>query len=144
MDQNLNQIVDQALERFKQFSSQDWEYRKSPEKWSRKQILGHLVDSAITNLQRFIEIGFSQTPYQITGYQQDKLVAANNYHREPTKLIMDMWSAINKHISYVMSQQSPDSLALVVDTPDEENADLAWLMRDYIEHLNHHLNQILN
>jgi hypothetical protein len=144
MDQNLNQIIEQALEGFKQFSSQDWEYRKSPEKWSRKQILGHLVDSAIKNLQRFTEIEFSQTPYQLIGYPQDKLVAVNNYHREPTKIIIDMWSAINMHISYIMSQQSTESLALEVDTPDAENADLEWLMRDYIEHLNHHLDQILN
>ena len=54
--------------------------RPAPSKWSKKEILGHLVDSGVNNLQRFTEIQFHPKPYVLRNYNQDELVKINDYH----------------------------------------------------------------
>ena len=57
----------------------------NPEKWSKKEIVGHLVDSGINNLQRFTEIQFMDNPYYVRDYNQDELVRVNDYQKEEIK-----------------------------------------------------------
>jgi hypothetical protein len=52
--QILKNIVDAELQRFETISEEDWTYKISPENWSKKEILGHLCDSALTNIMRFV------------------------------------------------------------------------------------------
>jgi len=144
MNEKLDEIINQSLENFANISSEEWKYKRSPSKWSRKEILGHLVDSAIKNLQRFTEVASSPTPYRLVSYPQDQLVLANRYQQEPTELIISLWSSINRHISYVIGFQTQEHLALPVDIDQVENVSLKWLMNDYIEHMQHHLKQIAN
>ena len=50
----INRIIEESEKLFKNFSDDDWNYRSAPNKWSKKEILGHLIDSALTNLRRFV------------------------------------------------------------------------------------------
>src|SRR5215510_4964344 len=68
---------------FKGFSDQQLLQKPAPGKWSKKEILGHLIDSAINNLQRFIEVQFLPQPYHIVSYKQNELVAVNHYQDLP-------------------------------------------------------------
>jgi|TARA_R110000737_G_scaffold264685_1_gene272514 hypothetical protein len=63
-----------------------------PKKWSKKEILGHLIDSGINNLQRFTEIQFSDRPYVIRKYNQNELVIVNDYQNAEIKEILDFWT----------------------------------------------------
>ncbi len=54
-------------------------HKPDPEKWSKQEILGHLIDSALNNLKRFAEIQFSPSPFIVQSYHQNKLVAVNHY-----------------------------------------------------------------
>ena len=141
---NLNQILDQTLQEFEQISTEVWEPKPAPHKWSKKEILGHLVDSARNNMQRFTEVHYFESPYRVVGYNQDLLVMANQYQSESLELIRDMWVSLNRHIAYLMENQSTVSLAKAVILPDGTETDLKWLMEDYIEHLLHHKAQILS
>ena len=141
---NLHQIVDQALLELQEISPEHWELKPVPNKWSKKEILGHLVDSARNNLQRFIEVQYMDTPYQVMQYQQDQQVVVNAYQHQSLDLIRNMWESLNRHIGYLISRQSQESLALAVVLPDGTLTDLRWLMEDYIDHLQHHLKQILH
>ena len=118
-------------------------YKVSDEKWSKKEILGHLIDSGINNLQRFTEIQFEEQPYLIKNYKQNELVKANNYQHSETKELLDFWKAINNRILYVFSIQNEKSLSLKIVLDDGHVSDLKFLMEDYVNHLEHHLNQIL-
>ena len=119
-------------------------FKPSPTKWSKKEILGHLIDSGIKNLQRFNEIQFEQKPFVIHPYNQDELVKVNNYQGADTKQVLDFWLAINRWILRVIELQTEETLAYRIQFKNGETSDLAFLMQDYVDHLAHHLNQIMN
>ena len=116
--------------------------RPAPEKWSKKEILGHLIDSGINNLQRFTEIQFETKPYKIRPYKQAELVKANDYQNAETKEILDLWLSINNRIGSLMRQQTEHTLNYTIELYQDTTKDLRFLMEDYVDHLEHHINQI--
>lgn len=118
--------------------------KESPEKWSKKEILGHLIDSAINNLQRFTEIQFTEKPYIVRKYNQVELVKANDYQNSETQELLNFWLSINKRIKKVIEKQTEETLKYKVQINDETIVDLKFLIKDYIDHLAHHLQQIRN
>ena len=127
------------------FSSADEAFVQLPiavGKWSRKQILGHLIDSALNNLTRFTEIGYQPQPYIYREYHQSELVQINDYQNAETQEIFQLWLSLNKQILRVMQSQTEERLNLKVQFTDGELSNLKFLMTDYPEHMEHHLNQI--
>ena len=111
-------------------------------KWSRKQILAHLIDSASNNHQRFVRAA-TQGTLEFPGYEQDKLVDLQNPNAASWELLIELWSAYNRYLAHVL-QQIPESWAETQCSIGGHAAvTLKWLARDYVEHLKHHLNQIL-
>lgn len=129
------------------FSSTEESVIRAPRlegKWSRKQILGHLVDSALNNLQRFTEIGYQPQPYIYREYHQAELVQVNDYQNMETKELIQLWLSLNQQIARVTQSQTEERLNLKIQFTDGSLSDLRFIMNDYPEHLEYHLNQILN
>lgn len=139
----LEQLLKSGLNYISQSSESQLTYRTSPEKWSKKEILGHLVDSGINNLQRFTEIQYENKPYKIKKYKQDELVRANNYQESKIEEITELWFAVNKRIISIMKNQTEITLNYEIEITQDERSDLRFLMIDYVDHLEHHLNQIM-
>ena len=118
-------------------------HKPSPEKWSKKEILGHLIDSGINNLQRFTEIQFESKPYKIRKYNQDELVKANDYQHSEIKELVAFWVSINHRIKSLMKIQTDKTLNYKVELDTEIESDLRFLIHSYVDHLEHHLNQII-
>ena len=118
--------------------------KPAPDKWSKKEILGHLIDSAINNLQRFTEIKFEARPFIIRRYNHNELVKANNYQNADTNQILSFWLAINTWILNLIDWQTEKTLAYEIELSNGERSDLKFLMEDYVAHLAHHLNQIMD
>ncbi len=113
-------------------------------KWSKKEILGHLADSALYNLGRFTQIRFCEPPYVIVPYPQAELVSANNYQSQNLGEILRLWMTLNQQILSVWESYSDEELKIPIENPKFENkGDLEWWIEDYTEHMEHHLNQIL-
>ncbi|MCM0667197.1 DinB family protein [Flavobacterium tyrosinilyticum] len=115
---------------------------KKPGKWSKKEILGHLIDSAIHNLVRFTEINYSEKPYRHRPYNQIDLVNLNQYQKTDIKELTQLWFSINKQIVRIMKSVDENALDYKIILSDESVIDLRFLMTDYVEHLEHHINQI--
>ncbi|KAF2337122.1 DinB family protein [Flavobacterium daemonense] len=115
---------------------------KIPGKWSKKEILGHLVDSAIHNLVRFTEINYLEKPYHHRPYSQMELVNLNQYQIIPIAELTQLWFALNKQIVRIMKSVDHKALDYKIILADESEIDLRFLMTDYVEHLEHHINQI--
>ena len=126
--------------------------RPAPGKWSIAEIIGHLVDSASNNHQRFIR-GRWQDSLVFTGYEQDEWVAAQGYQDANWIELVELWKGYNHHIARVMELMpaaarnkaySRHNLGEVAFRPisTEIPATLDWFMQDYVEHLKHHLRQI--
>lgn len=123
-------------------AKEDFELKKSKSSWSKKEIIGHLIDSAINNLQRFTEIQYFENPYKIRQYNQDELVKANNYQNKNSRELLDLLIALNKHIIYVVKNLQEENLKYQIILPNQSVVDLQFLIEDYFDHFYHHLNQI--
>lgn len=117
--------------------------KASPEKWSKKEILGHLSDSAINNLQHFIEIQLEKKPYRIRQYDRVELVKVNDYQNSEIKEIIDFLLSINIRIKSVINLQTVETLNYKIELYDGNVSDLRFLMKDYVDHFELHINQII-
>ena len=117
-------------------------HKPQPHKWSKKEILGHLVDSAQNNLRRFIESQYSAEPYQIHGYAQDNYVRINGYQKMKIQEVMQLWFTLNQQIVRVWKALPAEKLSLKVLNTDGTNSTLQWWITDYVRHMEHHLQQI--
>jgi len=138
----LENLLEVGSDFIQNTSEENFSKKPTNGKWSKKEILGHLIDSAVNNLRRFTEIQFSPLPYPIIPYNQSGLVDANNYNEADTQEILNCWLSVNKRIIAVMDQQTEETLSLKIKLPDTEISDLKFLMEDYVDHMEHHINQI--
>lgn len=110
-------------------------------KWSKKEILGHLIDSAANNHQRFIRIQYENKP--LIFYDQNKWVEFSGYQTyKKTQLIL-FWTTYNAHLLHIGKQLPPASLLKYGTGFDGKSNDLGWYFTDYVTHLEHHLRQIV-
>ncbi|WP_298475394.1 DinB family protein [uncultured Maribacter sp.] len=139
----LEQLLKRGLEYFSQIPESEMSKKVSIEKWSKKEILGHLIDSGINNLQRFTEIQFEEKPYVLRNYKQNELVKVNDYQNANTKEIINFWMSINNRIKSVIELQTEKTLNYKIELEKGRISDLKFLMEDYVDHMEHHLNQIM-
>ena len=122
-------------------------------KWSPKQIVGHLIDSAANNHQRFVLAQFTNDLI-FPGYEQDLWVTSQKYNEASWPDLVHLWAAYNLHLSHVVSVMPEDVLTRArtehnLDqiafkaVPKTSPATLEYFVRDYAGHMRHHLTQIL-
>lgn len=127
-------------------------WRPKPDAWSIKEIIGHLIDSAANNHQRFVRAE-TQDDLVFAGYAQDDWVRVQAYHRAPWTELVTLWEAYNQHLARVMSavpanvrerRHERHNLHEIGWRPfsADEPATLDDLMHDYVLHLEHHLSQV--
>jgi hypothetical protein len=110
--------------------------------WSRKQILGHLIDSAGNNHQRFVRAQL-QREMTFPPYIQDRWVAAQACDEREWADLVDLWRAYNAHLLHVASRIPLDALDNLCIVAADEPSTLRHHVIDYVAHMRHHLRQIL-
>ena len=115
--------------------------RPAPGKWSNKEILGHLIDSAANNHQRFVRLQLGPR-IDLPGYDGDEWVRIQRYQDRSWHEIIDLWRMYNTQLASVIRDVDPAALRNTWHMPDGKDADLEFIMRDYVVHLRHHLEQI--
>lgn len=140
----LQNIVDDFSVRVNSIHDSQFSAKPLPDKWSKQEIFGHLIDSAHNNLRRFICSQYESAPPKIT-YDQDFWVQANHYHNVRREDIIVLWRLINMRICDVLKHMSEVNFTKECDTGKNniQLHSLQWLAEDYIKHMKHHLNQIL-
>ncbi|MBS1574109.1 MAG: DinB family protein [Bacteroidetes bacterium] len=137
--EELENIVQKYKPLFEKISDEQWSAKPSPGKWSKKEELGHLLDSAQSNIRRFIVGQYEDQPYIV--YAQDKWVTISNYQHYPLENLIDLWVLLNKHICFILLNTSFENAARLVKTQAVHS--IEWLASDYNKHLRHHLHHIL-
>jgi len=152
--EDFKSTVASAAQRLRQIDETKSTERKAPDKWSTKEILGHLIDSAANNHSRFV-LAQMRDDLIFPGYEQNKWVDIQNYRDEPWPAMIDLWQAYNLHLHHVMSHadqeklKTPCTLHTLQEiafktVPQSEPVTLEYLMKDYVDHLKHHLKQIFD
>ena len=115
-------------------------------KWSRKEILGHLVDSALNNTQRFVRAQIpahlSNGILRLPGYAQNDWVRVAAYQNRTWAEIIELWVALNRNILHVIDNYDLALLPTPVTVGDEDPLPVEHLIVDYAGHLVHHYKQI--
>ncbi|MEC0270555.1 MULTISPECIES: DinB family protein [Paenibacillus] len=142
--ESLNHWITEIPAKIYALSELDLSDRTQPNKWSKKEILGHLSDSALNNLQRFVRAQYEDQPYVVIKYAQNQWVELMNYQSLPIDHILNLWLSLNKQIAEVIAKIPEDKLQNSCKIDEEQTVTLEWLIKDYIEHLEHHLKQIFN
>ena len=126
---------------------------KMPEKWSKKEILGHLIYSATNNLIRFVKNQKSKELVFDT-YDQEQWVNAGNYQNRSWNEVINTWTHFHYHMVHLMANVPEETLIKKLNRHNldkiafrhlqkEESTTLLYLMLDYIGHLEHHFLQII-
>jgi hypothetical protein len=139
---DLGRTVAQAKPLLAKLTNADTATRPSPKKWSRKEILGHLLDSASNNHQRFVRASL-QGKLAFPGYEQDALVKLQDFREMDWGFLVDFWASYNRYLAHVLTCLPKNAFKFKCQIGDHEPATLGWIAADYVAHLKHHLNQIL-
>src|SRR2546423_1386049 len=115
--------------------------RPDPDKWSAKETMGHLIDSAANNHQRFVRM--QMHPHlELEGYDGDEWVRLQQYQNRPWLDVVGLWESYNRHLANVIRTANPSALKHTWRSPEGKIVDLEFVMRDYVVHMQHHLDQI--
>src|SRR3954469_2886833 len=137
----LTRVVDGSAPELRRIDEAVAATKPAPDVWSIKEIVGHLIDSAANNHQRFVRAQLS-SELSFPGYEQNGWVRSQAYQARPWLHVVDFWVLYNHHLAHVMSR-IPDAAASVPCRIGNDDAiTFRALAEDYVAHLRHHLDQI--
>lgn len=139
--EKLIYLCDTIPAKLRQFSEQQLLFKPAPDKWSKKELIGHLVDSAANNHQRFVRAQF-ETP--VIYYEQDLWVSIQNYQKENTELLISLWEVYNRHLAHIIQNIPQENFPRTSIGKDGRHSTLEFIVHDYLSHLEYHLDQILD
>jgi hypothetical protein len=137
----LRSEVDRAAVGFRRLKESDVLRDRGQGKWIKKEILGHLIDSAANNHQRFVRALFT-SPFVWPGYDQEAWISVHRYRERPWFELVDLWVALNRQVAAVVASVPTEKLQTPCVIGDRESTSLEWWMHDYLRHLKHHVEQI--
>lgn len=137
----LDHILDITAGRLQAISEEAAGRPRAAESWSKKEILGHLIDSASNNHQRFVRLQFEDN-LTLPSYEQNRWVGSQNYGGRRWRDLVELWLAYNRHLAHVIRHADARAAGHVWKGPGGD-ASFEFLTGDYLRHLRHHLEQIL-
>jgi hypothetical protein len=140
----LRALVEEYATKFNAINEADFSAKPLPTKWSKKEVIGHLIDSAQNNLRRFIVGQYESQPPKIV-YDQDFWVQANGYQQMEKEEVIALWKLTNERICDILTNMPQQNYLKRADTGKTEVQlrSLQWLAEDYIKHMKHHFNQVI-
>jgi hypothetical protein len=139
--ERIRQIVARESARLRGISSADAAAVPAPGKWCRKEVLGHMIDSAGNNLQRVVRAQ-QVDRLEFPGYAQNDWVRSQGYAAEDWAFLIDLWVALNLHFAHVVERIPAEKNGTVCVIGGGTAMTLDAMVADYLRHLAHHLEQV--
>lgn len=141
--QHLLATIQKALPLLRQISDAEAAAKPNPDKWSKKEILGHLIDSASNNQHKFVRTMQAESPTSFVGYAQNFWVEAQQYQESDWQNLVSLWESYNRHLAHIIQHTPTEKRENRISIEGSQPFTLGFIMTDYVEHLKHHLKQIL-
>lgn len=136
----LENIINQHFQALKAIPENDFVFKPSPAKWSKKEIMGHLIDSAQNNIRRLIVSQYEDEPNII--YNQDKWVTISAYQQWDSHSLINLWSLLNQQFCIILKNIPGEMYQRQCLTQSLHS--IEWLAKDYLTHFQHHLHVVLD
>lgn len=142
ISRQLKEVINSARPRLLSIAEARATEKPYADKWSIKEVLGHLIDSAANNHQRIVRMQESENigPFS---YAQQHWVLAQRYQVESWPDIVNLWYYYNAHLAHTIGNVDPNALNHLCDMGYATPATLKFVIEDYVRHVEHHLKQIL-
>jgi hypothetical protein len=137
----LEAILNKYYPLLQQLSEEQMDHRYAPGKWSKREEIGHLVDSAQNNIRRFIEAQYHEEPPTIV-YNQDEWVKLSDYANYKSIDLLRLWILVNHHILAILRRMPEEKYQNLCNRREPHT--IEWLAADYNKHLLYHLHRILD
>lgn len=134
-------VIETGAQRLAAVSSAYAAQRREPNAWSKKEELGHLIDSAVNNYARVIRAQHQESP-QLPGYAQDIWVERGGYQERDWQELIALWSALNTHMLQTARRVPPAALSRECSIGGSAPLTLGFVIEDYVDHMVHHLGHI--
>ena len=141
LSDKLIAVIDTAEPQLREISTAESAKPVLPGGWSRKQVLGHLIDSASNNHQRFVRAAL-QPSLEFPGYDQDGNVRFQAPQEADWPLLVSLWATYNRYLAHIIARLPASKLETLCRIGSGEPATLSFIVTDYVRHLLHHLDQI--
>jgi len=138
--QRFETLLNQVPAKLLVFTEEAATEKLRPGKWSKKEVMGHLIDSAANNHQRFVRLQMNDA-LPLLNYQQDDWVKLQHYNERLWNDIVQLWHTYNTHLLYVMRHIKSSAFEHTGIYPDGTEVSLKFVMQDYVAHMEHHLKQ---
>ena len=139
---DLQESLEKYHTKLQHLNEADFSAKPVPEKWSKKEELGHIIDSAQNNIQRFIRVQYEENVH--IRYNPDNWVAMNDYQSRNTKELIELWHLLNKQIIAILEKMPEEKWQALMSfdaDPAVKNTTL-FIAEDYVKHMTHHLENI--
>ncbi len=140
--EQLISIVEAASKSLNQIDEVSASSSTASDRWSKKQIIGHLIDSAVNNHQRFVRAQQAATEFSFPAYEQESWVALQRYETSRWTELVELWRLYNRHLAQIIENISEAKLDVICRIGENEPVSLGYLVKDYLRHLQHHLAQL--
>ncbi len=134
----LESLIQEMSEVFHGLTKDEINRRPAPGKWSKKEILGHLCDSALNNIQRLVRVQYEANPSIV--YNQDEWVKANNYQDRSSDEVRELWISLHKQFMHLLNSFPEHLLNSTIIAGETVTA--RFVIMDYLRHQRHHFAQI--
>ena len=140
---HFEELLNTVPRRLVDFAEDAVARKPAPNRWSKKEILGHLIDSAANNHQRFVRA--QGTPrLEIPSYEQEFWVATQAYATESWPDLVNLWLLFNRHLLHVVKAMPAATLSNELVIGGRPAVTLEALVGDYLRHVDNHVAQLLN
>jgi hypothetical protein len=109
--------------------------------WTRVELLGHLIDSAINNQQRFVR-ALIEDELTFPSYAQEEMVRVQHYRENAAEELIELWASLNRHIAFVLMRAPAGKRETPCVIGTNGAMPLSVLVEDYVAHMEHHLRQL--
>jgi hypothetical protein len=137
LSERLDGVIRAAVSWLVTLSDEDASVPEREGKWSAKEVVGHLTDSAVNNLARMVRMQ-GPDPLAFAGYEQEAWVRRQDYREREWSAVLGLWFALNEHVVWMVRHIERDLLANE-GMIEGDRLTLGYLIEDYIAHMQHHM-----
>ncbi len=137
----LIQTVETTIGKLRSISETEAGVKPAANRWSKKEVIGHLIDSASNNHQRFVR---AQLAAELVSpsYEQEKWVSIQDYNSTSWPDLIELWRLYNRHLAHAISRIPAEKLQVICKIGPNQPVSLGHVVDDYLRHIKHHLGKI--